>query len=182
MYVRKFLVLVLFCVQICCVALPSRLSWGSVGSLLCGVACTSVVLRYCCGICCIVLFRSIGPFDKFIVLFSPIHCLVLLLSLYSFCRHFVAQLLLSCVHLYELIELTHFWLTCFCKPFLQKCPQNVFGFMKVCVLKSKGVWKMLQWFSEVFLLLKTFVITTVIIPESNGLLPLVFNILLGPHI
>ena len=41
---------------------------------------------------------------------------------------------------------------------------------------------MLQWFSEVLLLLKTFVITTVIIPESNGLLPLVFNILLGPHI
>ena len=41
---------------------------------------------------------------------------------------------------------------------------------------------MLQWFSEVLLLLKTFVITTVIIPESNGLLPLVFNILLVPHI
>ena len=33
-----------------------------------------------------------------------------------------------------------------------------------------------------FLLLKTFVITTVIIPESNGLLPLVFNILRVPHI
>ena len=106
--------------------------------LLCCVTVRSTV-SYCCGICCIVLFRSIGPFDKFIVLFSPIHCLVLLLSLYSFCRHFVAQLLLSCVHLYELIELTHFWLTCFCKPFLQKCPQNVFGFMKVCVLKSEGV-------------------------------------------
>jgi len=32
------------------------------------------------------------------------------------------------------------------------------------------------------LFLKTFVITTVIIPESNGLLPLVFNILLVLHI
>ena len=133
------------------------------------------LLHYTCSI--------IGPFDKFIV-FSPIHRLVLLLSLYSFCCRFVSQLLgFLCPYLRVNGVDSHFCLTCYCEPFLQKCRQNVFAFMKVYVLKTKGVCRMLQWVSK-FFIAKNFrsLITTVIIPESNGLLPLMFKILLVLHI
>ena len=98
--------------------------------------------------------------------------------LLSFCRSVVVVL---CPYV-RVNRIDSFLADLFLKTIFTEMSTKRFRVYESLCLKKQRRLENVAMVLRSFLLLKTFVITTVIIPESNGLLPLVFNILLVLHI